>query len=163
MKDILIKKLHEYIRENNPDVLLQLEEEGKVHEYLSEKLNTVGTLINQSGNGQPAYIIEETCMDVLTQELRPSRYNYILSILEEEFEPAYQQLQQSGTLRFEVINMISQCLPVFEDLNFSEETVDNQFLRYAITGEIGEYLETNVTSENENVSNELQQSTKTEG
>ncbi len=151
MQDILIKKLHEYIRENNPDVLLQLEEEGKVTEYLTEKINTVSALIHQSGKAQPAYIIEEACMDVLTQELRPSRYNYILSILEEEFESAYQQLRQSGTIRFEAINMISKCQPVFEDLNFSEETVDNQFLRYAITGVISDYLETNVTSESVNL------------
>lgn len=163
MRDILIKKLHEYIRENNPDVLLQLEEEGKVSEYLSEKISTVDALINQSGKGQPAYIIEEACMDVLTEELRPSRYNYIQSILEEEFEPVYQQLQQSGTLQFEIINIIEQCKPVFEDLNFSEQTMDNRFLRYAITGVISEYLDMNATSEKENVRNELQQSTKTKG
>ena len=57
--------------------------------------------------------------------------------------------------------MIGYCEPVFEDLKFSIENEDNRFIQYAITGMISEYLKSN--SENENVSNELQQPTKAEG
>ena len=161
MQEILISKLHEYIRENNPDLLLQLEEDRKVTEYLTDKINTVSVLIKQIDIGEPAYIIEDACMDVLTQDLRPSKFNYISNLLQEEFESTYKQLQDSGTLKFEVINLINQCQSVFDDLNFSEENEDNRFLRYAITGVVIEYLNS-VTSEIENVSNELQQSTETE-
>jgi hypothetical protein len=162
MQQTLINKLYEYARENNPDLLFQLEEDGKVTEYLSDKINTVSALINQMNNGEPAYIIEDACMDVLTQDLRPSRFNYVSNLLQEELESTYNQLQESGTLKLEVINLINQCQTVFDDLNFSEENEDNQFLRYAIIGTISEYLE-GVTSENENVKDGLQQSTKTEG
>ena len=162
MQDILINKLHEYIRENNPDLLLQLEEDGKVTEYLSNKVSTVNALLNQLNKEQPAYIIEEACMDVLTEDLRPSKYNYICIILEEEFGDTYQQLIDNGLLQFEAVNLVNYCQSVFEDLKFSEETQDNQFLRYAIIGVISEYQERNVTGENETVNNELQQSTKTE-
>lgn len=146
MKDSLIKKLHEYIRENNPDVLMQLEEDGKVTEYLSDRLSTVVVLLSQLNKGQPRYIVEETCMDIMTQDLRPSRYNYITNILEEEFESTYQQLKESGTLKFEIINLIQQCQSVFEDLNFSEENEDNRFTRYTISDCVSEYFEL-VTSE----------------
>jgi len=162
MQQALITKLHEYIRENNPDLLFQLEEDGKVTEYLSDKISTVSALIKQTENGKPAYIIEDACMDVLTQDLRPSKFNYISKLLQEEFESTYNQLQESGTLKFEVINLIDQCQSVFDDLKFSSENEDNQFLRYAILGTISEYLE-GVTSENENVKDGLQHSTKTEG
>lgn len=64
-------------------------------------------------------------------------------------------------MRAEVINMINYCLPVFDDLRFSVETEDNRFLHYAITGVVKEYLQSN--SENEKVSNGLQQSAKTQG
>ena len=146
MQNILINKLHEYIRENNPDLLMLLEEDGRVTEYLFNKVSTVNALLNQLDKRQHAYIIEEACMDLLTQDLRPSKFNYISSILEEEFETTHKQLQESGTLKFELINLISECQPVFEDLNFSEASEDNQFLRYAIAGTIKEYLE-KVTSE----------------
>ena len=118
MQDILIHKLHEYIRENNPDLLFQLEEDRKVSEYLSDKISTVRALIKQMDIGEPAYVIEDACMDVLTQDLRPSKFNYITNLLQEEFESAYNQLQESGILKFEVISLINQCHPVFDDLKF---------------------------------------------
>ena len=162
MKKILINKLHKYISESNPDLLFQLEADRKVTEYLTDKISTVSALIKQMDNGEPAYIIEDACMDVLTQDLRPSKFNYISNVLEEDFKDTHQRLQQSGTLKFEVINMISQCQSVFEDLNFSEENEDNQFLRYAIIGTIKGYFQA-VAGENENVIDGVQQSTKTEG
>ena len=150
------------MRENNPDLLFQLEADRKVTEYLTDKISTVSALIKQMDNGEPAYIIEDACMNVLTQDLRPSKFNYISNVLEEDFKDTHKQLQESGTLKFEVINMISQCQSVFEDLNFSEENEDNQFLRYAIIGTIKEYFQ-GVAGENENVIDGIQQSTKTEG
>ena len=143
MQEILINKLHQYIRENNPDLLLQLEEDGKVTEYLSHKISTVDALLNQTDKEQPAYIIEEACMDILTQDLRPSKFNYISAILEEEFDTAYRQLQKSGTLQFEIINLVKYCQPFFDALGFTDENEDSRELQYTITGAIGEYLEKN--------------------
>lgn len=158
MQEILINKLHEYIRENNPDMLLQLEEDSKVTEYLSNKISTIDGLLEQLDKEQPAYIIEEACMDILTQDLLPSKFNYICGILEEEFEATYHQLHESGMLPFEVINLINHCQPVFDTIGFTDENEDNRELQYSITGAIGEYLDR--TSENESVSHELQQPTK---
>ncbi len=156
MQDILIRKLYEYIRENNPDLLFQLEENGQVAEYLATKVDSVVGLQNQSGKTTVSYLAEDTCMESLTQDLRPSKYHYIINILEEDFASAYANLLDSGLLRLEAVNMIHYCESIFEDLKFSEETESNQFLRYAITGAINEYLESNVTREKEAVSNELQ-------
>lgn len=141
MQDILINKLHQYIRENNPDLLLQLEEDSKVTEYLSNKISTIDALLNQLGKEQPAYIIEEACMDILTEDLRPSKFNYICGILEEEFEATYHQLHESGMLQFEVINLINHCQPVFDTIGFTEESEDNRQLKYVIIGVISQYLE----------------------
>lgn len=160
MQGTLINNLYQYIRANNPDILLDLEETGSVTTYLSNKVSSVDYLYKQlSAEGKPAYIIEELCMNFITQDLKPSRYNYIHNLLEADFEIKYNQLTKSGLLLYEVSNMVKYCQSVFEDLNFSEANEDNRFLRYAITGVIKEYLD-NVTSEN--VSDELQQSTETE-
>lgn len=160
MKEILIGKLLEYIRDNNPDILFDLEAKDKLRIWLYDKVSTAGPLIKQLRNSsQPEYVIVETCLEEITKELRPSRYNYILNILETEFENGYKQLLQSGLLQHEVVNMISFCNSTFDDLVFAEENEDNQFIRYAITGAVSEYLESNRV--NETVSNELQQSAKT--
>jgi hypothetical protein len=162
MKENLIRRLHEYLKANNPDLLVQLKEDSLVKEYLLAKVNSVKALIHQNERKQrPCSNDIDACMDILTQDLRPSRYNYIRIILEEDFGKINTQLIGSGLLQLEVINMISYCNSVFEDLNFSEANKGNRFTRYAISGTIAEYLET-VKSKYEHVSNELQQSAETE-
>ena len=141
MQQTLIHKLHEYIRENNPDLLLQLNEGIQVSKSLTPQLNNVRTLINHLENNDPEYIIEDTCLTVLTLELRPSKFNYIRDILKEKFPASYNEFQASGILKFEIINLIMHCQSVFEDLNFSAENQGNQFIRCAITGSIRYYLE----------------------
>ena len=141
MQENLINKLHEYITQNNPDVLLALQEKNSVTSYLVNKIRTIKDLIAQLQEAKkPEYIIEEVCMEELTKDLRPSKYNYIVNILEEDFAKPYNNLQQSGRLVYEVVNIIGYCDPVFESLKFSEEYEDNRQLRYAITGVISEYL-----------------------
>ena len=86
-------------------------------------------------------------MNELTKDLRPSKFNYLTSILEEEFETDYNRLQESGILTYEVINLIEVCRPEFEALGFTVESEDNQHLRYVIIGAIKEYLETKQVKE----------------
>lgn len=141
MQDILINKLHLYLEQNNPDMLMALEEESSVTKYLTDKINTVGSLISQlQSEDNPPYLIEEICMGVLTKDLSPSRFNYICMVLEEDFENSYYQFQLSGALKLEVINMIMECTQVFESIGFTEENENSDQLRYAIIGTISEYL-----------------------
>lgn len=160
MKELLMNKLFEYIRDNNPDILFELEASQGVTVWLSDKVENIILVIEQvSKQGLPEYEAEEICMAELTKDLRPSKYNYLLNLLEEEFSANYKQFLESGLLQHEVINMVTHCQPVFDDLVFSEENEDNQFLRYAIINAVSEYL----NSKSETVSHELQQSTETEG
>ncbi len=142
MKQQLTKKLHSYIKDNNPELFFQLEQDNALHDYLSAKVVAAVELMRHLKD-EPGYIMEEACMEVLTQELKPSKFNYIINILDEEFIDDYEQLQETGMLKFEAINMIAHCLPVFEEQHFSEENEDNPFLRLAITGTIGNYLNGN--------------------
>jgi hypothetical protein len=141
MQELLINKLHQYISENNPDLLLSLQEKRSVTSFLTHKVKSVSDLLSQlQEQTKPAYIIEEVCMEQLTKDLRPSRYNYISNILEEDFEFAYLQFQKRGTLLYEVVNIINRCQDAFETFEFTEETEDNRQLRYAVTDIIDKYL-----------------------
>lgn len=140
MKEILFQKLHLYLRENNPDILLPLEEERKVTSWMRDKILTVESLIKEL-DGQPEYTIEQTCMEFLTKDLRPSKFIYIKNILEEEFENNYKQLLESGSIMFEGVNLVRQCKPVFDELHFNKENEDDRLIKYAIIGAIAEYLD----------------------
>jgi hypothetical protein len=142
MQEVLIAKLHQYITDNNPDLLITLQQEGSVSSYLREKVAAIDLLVNELlASGTPAYIIEERCMDELTKELRPSKYNYLISILEEEFEADYYRLKESGLLTYEAINILESCLPVFGTFGFIVENENDRHLHYAITGAVKEYFE----------------------
>ncbi len=141
MQEFLINKLHQYISENNPDLLIMLEEKNETTSYLNNKIKSIDNLIAELTQGnKPEYIIEEACMDVLTKELRPGKYNYIKNIIEEEFEYAFYNFQKTGVLLYEIINIISYSRDVFAAFDFTEENENNRLLRYAVTGLINEYL-----------------------
>lgn len=141
MQEILIVKLHQYILENNLDLLIDLQERNNVGSYLKEKVSSIDTLLNQLiAEDVPAYIIEERCIDALTQDLRPSKYNYVTSVLEEEFKSDYFRLKKNGTLPYEIINLIELCISFFDTIGFTEDNEDDRHLRYAIIGAIQEYF-----------------------
>lgn len=141
MQELLIRKLHDYIRDNNPDLLLILQEANRVTEFLSENVASVDELINQLvSDNKPLSTIEELCMEELTKQIRPSRFNYLKALLEEEFSNEFERLEQAGILTTELINMITVCDMVFDEMRFSTENEDNRNLRYAIIGAMHEYL-----------------------
>lgn len=141
MQETLIRKLHEYIRENNPDLLLTLQEENRVTDYLQENVASLDDMIQQLfSENKPVLVIEQLCMDELTKPLRPSRFNYLKEVLEEEFPSAYERFRQHGVLTTELINLITACDEVFDEVNFSEENEDDRYLRYAIIGAVHDYL-----------------------
>jgi len=142
MQEVLIKKLHQYIADNNPDLLVTLQPDGTLSNYLKERVASIDLLLNEFlAAGTPAYIIEESCLDVLTKELRPSKFNYLTSIIQDEFESDYNRLHESGLLTYEVMNLIESCTPVFEAFGFTEENEANRYLSYAIVGAIKEYFD----------------------
>lgn len=142
MQELLTSKLHNYIIANNLDLLIELQQDGNVDSYLQEKVATAEELISQLlSDNTPSYIIEEQCLDFLTEDLRPSRFNYLLKVLEEDFETNYQQFREAGILTYETINLITACNPVFEALGFTSDNEDDKQLRYSITGTVKEYLD----------------------
>jgi hypothetical protein len=142
MQAVLISKLHDYLVHNNPDLLISLQQEGKVSDYLAEKVATTDTLLNQlQSENTPAYIIEEQCLELLTADLRPSKFNYLLSVLADDFETEHNGFIEAGILTYEIINLIGICTPVFETMGFTSDNEDDRHLRYAITGVVKEYLE----------------------
>ncbi len=142
MQAALIAKLYKYIIDNNLDLLIMLQEEIKVSCYLEEKVATADELINRLRlENKPSYIIEEECLDFLTEDLWPSRFSYLLSVLEEDFENDYQRFRESGVLTYEVLNLIETCNPVFEVSGFTSDNEDDRHLHFAIIGAIKEHLE----------------------
>ncbi len=144
MQEVLKSRLHYFLKQNNPEILLQVEENQTVDEYLTVKVNAIADFFEELQEvNKPAYIIEELCMQELTKDLKPSKFNYICEILEEEFPTKYKQLHESGTLTYETVNIVAHCNEVFESLQFSETNEDDRQIRYAVIEAVSAYIELN--------------------
>lgn len=141
MQSTLKEKLWAYIVHNNPDLMLSLQEDYSVSRYLEEKVSAIMPKVAQLlSQEKPQYIIEELCLEDLTEDLKPSRYQYIRSVIEEEFNSDYLRMKENGTLTYEVVNLIEACKSIFIDFDFNNENVENRHLRYAIIGRVHDYL-----------------------
>ncbi|TAM97119.1 MAG: DUF1896 family protein [Chitinophagaceae bacterium] len=141
MEHLLARKLYDYLCRNSPDIILRLDDKG-MNEFIRSKIeNALPLLENLLVQNCPAFIIEELCMDQMTEDLKPSKYHYIVKILEEEFEEKYNGFKETGLLTYEITNMIDRCKEVFEKFRFSVLTEEDRQLYYAVTGIIGAYFE----------------------
>jgi hypothetical protein len=142
MKTQLIKQLHHYLLHNHTDLLIALQEEHRLEHYLKQKVESVADLLAQlQDEHRPPYVIEALCLEDLTRDLRPSRFNYMRELLQTEFEKPYQRMHDSGMLTYELINLIGACEPIFEVFAFGEENEESIELKHAVIGMISEYLE----------------------
>lgn len=141
MQSMLTEKLWAYIIHNNPDLMLSLQEDYSVTSYLENKVAAVMPMAAQFlSEEKPQYIIEELCLQAMTEDLKPSRYQYIRSVIEEEFNSDYLRMKENGTLTYEVVNLIEACKSIFSDFDFNGENEANRHLRYAIIGQVHDYL-----------------------
>lgn len=144
MQEILIRKLEEHIRINNPDLLLHLQMEKADVDYLREKVQHVEPLLTELLAADiPLYIIEDSCMDVLTLDLRPSKFNYLLLLLRENFSTHYERFGMSGILLLELANLVVFCQPLLDALGFNEENETDKNLDNTVIQAMQDYIQNN--------------------
>lgn len=141
MQKVLKEKLRAYLVNNNPDLLLKLQGDTGIGIFINDKVSAVMPLaMNLLEEGRPGHVIEELCLNALTEDLRPSRFNYLQKLLETEFKREYQKFREAGVLTYETVNMVEACADVFDAHGFCEANEDDRFLRYAIIAKVHDYL-----------------------
>ncbi|HWV72862.1 MAG TPA: hypothetical protein VN040_14135 [Pseudosphingobacterium sp.] len=137
----LKERLWAYIVQNNPDLMFNLQEEYAVIHYLEEKVSKVMPMaLRLIGEGREGHAIEELCVNEMTKELRPSRYNYICNLLEQQYRYVYYSHRESGNLTYLAVSLVEHCRDTFNELGFSEKNQKEQSIHAAILEKVGEYL-----------------------
>ena len=126
-----------YIRENNPDLLQQLDEDDALHAWVLEKIGEVEIVLKQSKDRR---IPDNEFLDLMTADLKPSKYNYLRDLLEEEFPDDHERLKESGMLRYEILHIIHLCSYYFETMPINDDPDENRQLDYAVSGMITDYF-----------------------
>ena len=137
MNDKLQGLLLGYIRENNPDLLYQLDEDDALHAWVTEQIREVELVL---GNAKATRIADTAYMDLMTVELKPSKFHYMRDLLEDQFVEDFNRFLASGELRYELIELIGLCNPFFEAMPLQEDIHENRQLDHAVKGVISQYL-----------------------
>ncbi|RPD43139.1 hypothetical protein [Chitinophaga barathri] len=141
MQELLTQRLHTYLVDHSPEIVSSLQQTGGYTDYLHGKVDSVDHLLaSLLAREMPAYEIEEQCMAQMISELGPSRFRYVLDILEEDFSDYLTQFTHSGVRIHAVMSLLTVCGEEFDRFGFSFETQDNRLLRYSIVGAISEYI-----------------------
>jgi hypothetical protein len=150
MQQKLKQKLWAHTLVINPELILELEEAEILNKYLDAKINEVLPLLDQlSGEQKPEYIIEELCLKELTDDIRPSSFQYNLNVLEREFPETYKTWQQNGILTHEVINFHRYCRRTYGQLALVAGNAEDELTYDMVTGQIQQYLEAQTQDGNE--------------
>jgi hypothetical protein len=136
MKDTLQGLLLGYIRDNNPELLLQLTNDDALHAWVCDKIREIEVVL-QDAKPSPD---ESDFMHVFASDLQPSRFRFVSELFKLEFTDVYERMQEAGTLHYELINMVSACHCLFEDMPLVEG-MENPQLDHAVAEAISEYLQ----------------------
>lgn len=137
----LMERLWAYVISHNPELMESLTEDNNVTLYLEEKVNIIIPKMEKLfAEGQPDYAVAELCLNDLTEDLRPSRYDYILALLHEEYHLYYARFKQAGTLRHKTMCMVESCKAVFDNLDFKEENMESNLVYQSILVAMQQYL-----------------------
>ncbi|MGN6437284.1 MAG: DUF1896 family protein [Agriterribacter sp.] len=143
MEQAILNEFIKVLIKSYPDLLLEVQESGQVNAFIQGKLEAIQPVVESLRNaGQPKYIIEELALDHLISTVGPSRFDYILQVLEEDFAELYSDMQGSGVFTYEAIGILLKVAHVFDELAFNEGNKDDRLLRYAIIGAIQEFINT---------------------
>lgn len=143
-RERLIGNLWAFIKINNPELALELQESDREDEYLNAKVDSVYDYFLQLTNAKTSHeAIDELCMNRLTADLQPSRFNYLTAVLKDEFCGIYRIWYQKGRRVELTIKLTGFCKPVFDLMGLRCEKPTHDCLYYAITEQIQAYLREN--------------------
>jgi hypothetical protein len=111
-------KLAGALRRLDPALYARLQDERRLTDYIADNLL------------EPEYV---------GRELLSSKFDYLELVFEEEFEEEYYRFKNSGILHYELLNLVTVCTPVMEEMGFPTGE-DSRLLRYAVIALIADYL-----------------------
>lgn len=133
--------LHDYLIENNPEIVLKSSMEFSVPRYIDDKVELVLPMIERwMLEGAWIEEAEEMALVEMSSDLRPSRFAYIKGVLAEEFPQEYGQLAELGVLTSEVVKLSMACGEVIASFGLAEGQPADPRLRHAVIAKLHEHL-----------------------
>jgi|SRR5690606_11444424 len=133
-----------FITEHNPELMFSLQENYSVTSYLNEKIKCIQPkLQNWRTIGYPESSIFLLAMEILTTDLKPSRFQFISSLLKHDFPSHYTYFSDHGVLTYKTLILVELCQGAFDSIRFSEAHCNSGRFKEAISGIIRKQISLN--------------------
>ncbi|MFI2744096.1 hypothetical protein ACG2LH_15275 [Zhouia sp. PK063] len=141
LQDTLTELFWKHLIAAHPERIFSLDKNYSVNQYLKETIQGLAPELEQwKSQGKSSRTIISLAFAHFKEGLGPSRYLYLEELLQQEFSTIYQQLQQSGTLTYELVKMIGAANHVFEAIGFSSVSSNSKRLRKHLIAFLADYL-----------------------
>jgi len=138
---MLKERLQQYLADHFPEMVHQFNADVPFSTYLEDKVQLIEPLMDELlAQGLDQQEITDRCIAEIVKDFPPSKYHYVLDVLDVEFPREYDAFESVGVLQYSILNMVQRCETAFDAFDFSHETMDDRFLRYMIIAEIHDYL-----------------------
>lgn len=135
MESQLKEQLWKFIIQHNPELMFSLQENYAVNPYLNEKISSIQPQLKSWKKiGYPETSIYLLAMEVLTSDLKPSRFHFISSLLKHDFPVHYTEFKTQGVLAYKTIALVDLCKGAFDSIRFSESHFNSNRFKEAISG-----------------------------
>lgn len=141
MEELLMADYHPYLYLDNPEILIKDSLLYSKPRTLKKKVKkTCDRIREMIALGQPQQEIIDQSVELITSELRPSRFGYVCAVIASEFPKTFLKWVRINQLTDQVLDVLSACEPVFSLLKFNSHTAEQHSIYITISNFIRHYL-----------------------
>ena len=141
MEELLTADYHPYLYLDNPEILIKDHLLYSKPRSLKKKVKkTCDRIREMIALGQPQQEIIDQSVELITSELRPSRFGYVCAVIASEFPKTFLKWVKINELTNQVLDVLSACEPVFSLLKFNAHTAEQHSIYITISNFIRHYL-----------------------
>ncbi|WP_229213632.1 DUF4133 domain-containing protein [Dyadobacter psychrotolerans] len=141
MEDLMMTGHYPFLYLDNPEILIKDSQVFSKPRSLKKKVNKTCSKIREmiALGGAQVDVIDQS-VELITAELRPSRFGYVCAMIASEFPKTFLKWVRINELTDQVLDVVSACEPVFRLLKFNSHTAEQHSIYITVSNFIRHYL-----------------------
>lgn len=141
MEELLTAGYYPYLHLDNAEILIKDSQVYCQPRSLKKKVKkTCDQIREMITRGVSREEIIDHSFELITSELRPSRFGYVCAVIASEFPRTFLKWVKIDELADQVLDVLSACEPVFKLLKFSTHSAEQHSIYVTLTNFIRHYL-----------------------
>jgi hypothetical protein len=141
MEELFMAESHAYLFLHNPEILIKDSQIFTRPRLLKNKVKqTSDRIMAMIAAGSCRQEIIDQSVELITEELRPSRFGYVCAVIASEFPKTFLRWVRIDELAEQVLDVVNACEPVFCMFKFNSQKTEQHSIYQTVKNFIGHYL-----------------------